>query len=341
MKKVPPARRLRVLVLMHHYLVPPENAASLDRESADWRTEFDVLSCLRRIGHDVRPLGVKDDLQVIRAARDEWQPHIAFNLLENFLEVGVFDQNVVSYLELLRLPYTGCNPRGLMLSRDKAIAKTLLAYHRVPIAPFAVFRIGQAVRRPKRLAFPLFVKSPTQDASIGISQASVVDDDAKLAERVRFIHEKIGTDALVERYIDGRELYVGLLGNFRVQAFPVWEMNFGDARPIATDRAKWSAKYQEKHGITTGPANLPPELAAQVVRTSKRVFRTLEMNGYARIDLRLTPEGRIYVIEANANPHIAEQEDFARAGLKTGLSYEALLQKIIQAGLRWRPERPG
>jgi D-alanine-D-alanine ligase len=336
-------KRLRILVLMHDYLVPPEEVSPEILEDAEWRTEYDVLTALRKMGHEPRPLGVKDDMDVVRAAHVDWKPHLAFNMMENFREIGAFDQHVVSYLEVLGLPYTGCNPRGLMLSRDKGISKSLMAYHRIPLAAFKVYRIGQRIQWRKNLAFPLFVKSLTTDASIGISQASVVEDEAKLIERVLFIHKNVGTDALVERYIEGRELYVGVLGNLRVQVFPVWELKFkamGTARPIATDRVKWSRKYQEKHEIESGQATgLSEELTKRIQRLCKRVYKTLELSGYARIDLRLTPEGRLYVMEANANPHIARDEDFAESAKKAGVRYEALLQKILDGALRWRPER--
>lgn len=338
-------RKLRVLALVHDYLVPPEDAAGHDLETADWKTEHDVVSTLRQLGHDLHVLGVKDELGGIRQAVTGGNPHIAFNLLEAFHEIGAFDQNLVSYLELLRLSYTGCNPRGMLLSRDKALSKKLLAYHRIPVPEFAVFRRGHAVRLPKRLAFPLIVKSLTQEASIGIAQASVVDDDAKLRERVEFIHENVGTDAIVERYIEGRELYVGLLGNERLQVFPVWEMDFtkmlNGAHHIATDRVKWSAKYQKKHGIKTGPADLPSSMAESIRHLAKRVYHTLELSGYARIDLRLDATGSFWVLEANPNPHIAQDEDFAESAARAGIPYDALLQRILNVGLRWDPERLG
>ena len=339
-------KKLRILALMHHYLVPPDDTSGHDVAEADWRTEHDVTSTLAKAGHDVRNVGVADDLGVIRTAVAEWNPHIVFNLMESFHEIAVFDQHVVSYLELLRVPYTGCNPRGLMLSRDKMLSKTLLSYHRVPVPESVLFRTGRAVVRPRRLGFPLIVKSRTQDASIGISQASVVTDDEKLLERVRFVHEKVGTDAVVERYIEGRELYVGLLGDQRLTVFPIWEMHFPNmaegARRISTERVKWSARYQKKHGITTGPAeNLPEGAAAAIARLCKRVYRVLDLSGYARIDLRLDAQSRVWVLEANANPQLAHGEDFAESAAASGLSYEELLERILRVGIRWQPERLG
>lgn len=336
---------LKVLALMHDYLVPPDYVEGMDVVNVPWKMEFDVVSHLEEMGHEVRKVGVKDELGAIRQAILDFTPRIVFNLMESFGEVGVFDQHVVSVLELMKTPYTGCNPRGLMLARDKALTKTLLAYHRIPIPEFTVVRRGQVPRVQKRLPFPLIVKSLTQEASIGISQASIVEDESALRERVRFIHHSIGTDAIAERYIDGRELYVGVLGNFRLKLLPVWEMNFaqmpGRAYRIASERVKWNDAYREKYGIMTGPADLPGDVAHRVQHLCKRVYRTLDLSGYARIDLRLDAEGRVYVLEANPNPQLAYGEDFAEAAEHAGISYEALLQRILGLGLRWRPELAG
>ena len=339
-------KKLRVLALMHDYMVPPDDISGHDLATVKWKTEFDVASTLEDIGHDVRKLGVKDDLGLIRQAIDDFQPHIAFNLMEAFHEVGVFDMNVVSYLELLRLPYTGCNPRGMVLSRDKALSKKLMAYHRIRVPEFTVFKRGLAIKRPRKLKFPVIVKSLTQEASIGISQASVVEDDSKLRERVQFVHESIGTDAIAERFIDGRELYVGVAGNERLQVFPIWEINLSKlpdgAHRIATDRVKWNVEYQKKHKIETNAAtDLSETLSEQIQRVSKRVYRALEMSGYARMDFRLDAHGNFFVMEANANPQLAFGEDFAESAERAGISYEELLQRILNFGLRWQPERPG
>jgi D-alanine-D-alanine ligase len=336
--------RLRVLALVHRHLIPPDTLdEGIDIVSAPWRTEYDVISTLRAMGHDVQALGVHDDLGEIRRVATEWKPHIAFNLLEGFDDIAIFDQNVVSHLELLKLPYTGCNPRGLLLARDKSLSKKLLAYHRIAVPEFEVFRAGRPIRRPKRLPFPLIVKSLTQEASIGISQASVVDTDDKLKERVAFIHESIGTAAIVEQYIEGRELYVGILGNQTLQSLPVWELFFSnmppEAKRIATDRVKWSVKYQKKYGIESGAAKDLPELVCDTIQhVCKRAFRALELSGFARIDLRLDEAGHVWVLEANPNPQIAKGEDFAASAEKVGLSYETVLQRIINLGLRWQPE---
>jgi D-alanine-D-alanine ligase len=335
-------KKLRVLALVHKHLVPPEDTTGMDVVNAEWKMEFDVTVTLEERGHEVRIVGVHDDLAPARAAIDAFKPDIVFNLLEGFADINTFDQNVVSYLELLRVPYTGCNPRGLILARDKSLGKKLLTYHRVHVHDFVVVRRGHALR-PTRLRFPLIVKSLVFEASIGISQASVVENADQLARRVQFVHESLGTAAIVEEFIDGRELYVGVIGNERLQAFPVWEMSFAQMPErtwhVATERVKWSAKYQKKHGIVTAEAVLPDGVAARIQHTAKRVYRALDLNGYARIDFRMDAAGRFYVLEANPNPQLAWGEDFAESAERAGILYPALLERIVSLGLRWRPER--
>ena len=338
-------KTVRVLALVHDHLVPPADTTGVDILEAEWKMEYDVVETLREMGHTVRVLGVNDDLTGIRSAVEEFKPHIVFNLMEAFAGVTTFDQNVVSYLELLHLPYTGCNPRGLILARDKALSKKLLAYHRIRVPEFIVVRPGRKAVVPKRLTFPMIVKSLFFEASAGISQASVVENHDQLARRVSFIHEKLGTAAIVEQFVDGRELYVGVLGNERLEVFPVWEMSF-DKMPdnrwkIATERVKWSTQYQKKHGIMTDRADVEPALTEQLQRIAKRSYRALDLNGYARIDVRMDDDGRMYVLEANPNPNLAYGEDFAESGEVSGLSYERLLERIITLGLRWEPARTG
>ena len=335
----------RILALVHDHLVPPEDTTGIDVLEAEWKMEYDVIETLREGGHEVRVLGVHDDLAGIRPAAGFFEPHIVLNLMEAFAGVTTFDQNVVSYLELLRLRYTGCNPRGLILARDKALSKKLLAYHRIPVPDFTVVRYGRRPVLPKKMHFPLIVKSLFFEASAGISQASVVENVEQLTRRVQFIHESLGTAAIVERFIDGRELYVGVLGNERLDVFPVWEMSFAQMPDnrwrIATERVRWSTQYQKKHGIMTNAAKLDAAAVDRIQRIAKRVYRALDLNGYARIDLRMDDEGRAYVLEANPNPNLAYGEDFAESAETAGISYEQLLERIVALGMRWKPERTG
>jgi len=332
-------RPLRVLVLMHPDFMPPDSSKGYTPQEINvWKTEYDVVSTLRAAGHEVHPLGVQEELRPIRKAIEEFKPQVAFNLLEQFHGETIYDHNVASYLELMKVPYSGCNPRGLMLARGKDLSKTLVHHHRIAVPAFAVFPMRQKVKRPKRLPLPLFVKSLTEDGSRGISQASVVETDEKLVERVAFVHEKIGTAAIVEQYIEGRELYVGVLGNNRLKTLPVWELRFSNmaegARHIATEKVKHDTNYQEKSGIVDGPAeDLAPELAARIQRIAKRVYRTLELDGYARIDFRLAADGTPYFLEANPNPEIAKSQEFASAAKLVGLEYPDLLNRILALGI--------
>jgi D-alanine-D-alanine ligase len=338
-------KKLRILALVHDHLVPPADTTDIDILEAEWKMEYDVIETLREIGHDVRVLGIHDDLIGIRPTIGLFKPHIIFNLMEAFAGVTTFDQNVVSYLELLRMPYTGCNPRGLILARDKALSKKLLAYHRIPVPDFTVVRRGRKPMLSKRLHFPLIVKSLFFEASAGISQASVVENADQLVRRVQFIHDNLGTAAIVEQFIDGRELYVGVLGNERLDVFPVWEMSFAQMPDnrwrIATERVKWSTQYQKKHGIMTEAATLDAAAIDRIQRIAKRTYRALDLSGYARIDIRMDDEGGVFVLEANPNPNLAYGEDFAESVEVSGVSYERLLDRILTLGLRWEPERTG
>ena len=335
-------KKLRILVLMHEDLVPPDSIEGLsDEEIADWKSEYDVCAGLEALGHDVFPLGLSDDLGLVRNAIRRHKPHIAFNLLEEFHGVAVYDQHVVSYLELIKQPYTGCNPRGLMLSHDKALCKQILSYHRIPTPKFTVFERGKRVRRSARVSFPLMIKSVNEEASMGISQKSIVHNEAQLADRVAYIHEQVRTDAHAGEDIEGRGLYVGLIGNQRLTAFPVWEMLFtkmpdGMAR-IATRRVKWDAKTQKEFGIKTQAArNLPPVVQRQITSLCKRVYRSLSISGYARMDFRLAEDGRVYLLEANPNPNLEYGEDFAESAERAGISYETLLHRILNLGLNYK-----
>jgi D-alanine-D-alanine ligase len=326
-------RRLRVLVLMHPDYMPPDSTDGYTaREINEWKTEYDVVSTLRAAGHDVRPLGVQEEIKPVRDAIEGFKPHVVFNLLEQFHNEPVYDQHIASFLELMKVPYTGCNPRGLILARGKDLSKTLVHYRRIAVPAFAVFPMNRKVKRPARLALPLIVKSLNEDGSVGISQASIVDSDEKLAERVTFIHERVGTAAIAEQFIEGRELYVGVLGNTRLGVLPVWELKFGTmgGELIATEKVKHDVGYQERVGIVDGPArNLAPDLYAHIQRTAKRIYRTLGLDGYARIDFRLAADGTLYFIEANPNPEIAKNQEFATAAKHDGLDYPSLLHRIV------------
>ena len=330
-------RKQRVLVLMHRDLVPPEDFQGSDYTKEPWKTEFDVQVTIEDLGHEVNPRGVYGDLGVIHKAIEDWKPTIVFNLLEEFGGEAMLDQNVVSYLEMLNVPHTGCNPLGLMLARDKALSKKLLTFHKIHVPKFQSFPKGKTIRHTRSVPFPIFVKSASEDASLGISRQSIVEDEKSLEERVRFVHEKVKTDAIGEQYIPGRELYVGVLGNSRLTVFPPLELAIRkqseDEPVIATRKVKFDKKYQKKMGVGTSVARLTDDQLKRLLRISRRIFKILNLNGYARIDFRLTEEDQFFFLEANPNPELAYGEDFAEGAEKGGLSYEKLMQKLIQRRL--------
>ncbi|MBI4447123.1 MAG: D-alanine--D-alanine ligase [Acidobacteria bacterium] len=334
-------KKLRVLVLAREGLIPPDTVEThSEKQAQPWKTEADVISTLKDIGHDVQAIGIYDDLGTIRKALREYQPAIVFNLLEEFNADSLYDQHVVSFLELVRQPYTGCNPRGLTLCHDKALSKQILSFHRIAVPAFAVFPLGRKVRSPGRLKFPLMVKSLVEEGSVAISRASVVHDHEKLKERVESVHRQTGTAAIVEEYIEGREIYVGVIGNRYLHTYPPWELRIEKlpegAPHIATQKIKWDSAYQERVGVVTRAAILSPALQQNLDRLCKRIYRYLYLSGYARLDFRLTEEERFYLLEANPNPDIAADEDFAAAARHAGVKYESLLHKIITLGLSYR-----
>ena len=338
--KFKPKTKLRILVLLNQTLMPPDKLEDgVEIEKQPWRTEYDVISTLKSMEHEVLPVGLYSDLSVINKAREEHKPHIAFNLLEDFDGQALYDQHVISYLELIKQPYTGCNPRGLTLAHDKALTKKILSYHRIAVPGFAVFPMGQKVARPRKLKFPLLVKSVVEEGSVGISQASVVNDETKLAERVEFIHRQTNGHAIAEQYIEGREIYISVIGNRKLQTYTPWELAITNlpegSLNIATGRLKWNPAYQKKVGLVTKPADLPAELTRHVERLSKRIYRHLSLSGYARLDYRLSNDGIFYLLEANPNPQIAKNEDFADSAAHCGLSYPQLLQKILTLGVSY------
>ena len=333
-------KKLRVLVLMHPDHVPPESIDDLSpQEALALKAEYDIVQCLRKLGHEPRALGVQDEFLPIRDAVEEFKPDVVFNLLEEFHSNMLFDQNVVSLLELLRVPYTGCNPRGLVLARSKSLGKKLLAYHRIPVPDFLVIPRGHRTRRPKKLEFPLIVKSLLEHSSFGIAQASLVKDDEELAERVAFVHDSVGTDAIAEQFIEGREIYVGVLGNDRLVALPPIELVFekmpANAPLIATAKVKHDVAYQQKRGIALKAAEgIGPEVMERIARLAKRIYKTLELEGYARIDFRLSASNVPYFLDANPNPDISDGEELASAAALIGMNYGDLISRILSLAIK-------
>ncbi|MBL9166662.1 MAG: ATP-grasp domain-containing protein [Verrucomicrobiales bacterium] len=312
---------------------------SAELKTDDWKTEANVLAALQALGHSVEYLALFDELDLLRQKLGTFKPDVIFNLADQFKNNRSFDQNIVSFLEMQGAPFTGCGSTGLTLCKHKGISKKILSYHRIHVPEFCIIPRGKRIARPKRLRFPILVKPLKEEASIGIAQASFVETDDQFKERVLFIHDKHLADVIAEEYIEGRELYVSILGNHRLTALPIRELIFKQVPPdepkIATYRAKWDEEYRKRWGLENQfPEGLDPAVAATIGQVCKRIYRLLTIDGYARLDLRLTSANEIYFIEANPNPILAADEDFAQSALKAGFTYPELLEQIVRLGLR-------
>lgn len=335
-------KKLRVMVLTHQYMVPPDDLTGPDDPRMEvCQTEVDVRDALLALGHDVKLLGLNDDVSPVRELIEEWQPDIAFNLMEAFAENGALSYYVVSFLDMMGVPYTGCNPRGLMLASDKIISKKLLTYHRVRIPKFYTIRRDRKIHLSKinNFPYPMIIKSAIEQGSIGISQASYVSTPEELVERAEQLFKMVDGDAIAEQYIEGRELYVTVIGNKRLQVLPVRELIFDNIdenmHRIATYSVKWNRKYRDRWGIDYQFArSLPAAVADAIPKIAKRVYRILDISSYARLDMRLTADGKLYVLEANPNAAISAEDDVAFSAERAGMSYEKLIQRILNLGMQ-------
>ncbi len=313
---------------------PEENFSPRALQDQDKPTEADVLRCLQRLGHEVDTLAVFDNVASIVEKLKSFAPDVVFNLSESFHHDRSHEPNIPALLELMKVRYTGAGPDALMLCKDKALAKKVLAYHHVRVPHFVVSHRIRPLRHLRRFIYPAFVKPVCEESSDGISQASFVRGESEAIERARFIHEKFHCDALIEEYIDGRELYVSVIGNQRITVFPPREIFFAqvpeDAPKFATFHAKWNEAYRKKWGIKNGPAEtLPDGVADKLTKVARKVYGLLKIRGFGRIDVRLTAAAEIVVIEANPNPSLAQDEDFAQSAVMSGMEYDLLIQKIL------------
>jgi len=332
-------RKLKILALFDA-IAPTtlDQDLSAELRTEDWKSEANVLQALGELGHTADHLAIFDDLDLLRQKLQSFGPDLIFNLADQFKNNRAFDQNIASFLEMQGLPFTGCGSTGLTLCKHKGISKKILGYHRIHTPVFVTIARGKRVARPRRLGFPILVKPLKEEASYGIAQASFVENDEQFKERVQFIHEKYDSDVIAEEYIEGRELYVSILGNHRLQVLPIRELVFREVPPdepkIATYKAKWDEDYRKRWGLQNQFAEgLDPALAGRIEQTCKRIYRLLTIDGYARLDLRLTPAKEVYFIEANPNPILAGDEDFAQSALQANIPYPRLIDRIVRLGL--------
>ena len=300
--------------------------------------EYDVARALLANGHDVLMIGIGDDVAPLLIKLAAFQPKLVFNGCEGFRKNARHEYAIAALLDMYGYRYTGSSPTALLVARNKSLTKKILAYHGIRVPAFAEFHEGDKLVRPSELRFPLIVKPLLEDASIGIAQASVVEEDASLSQRVEFIHEKYHQAAIVEELVDGREVYVGLIGNDAVEVLPLTEMTFGEPEigehRIATYKAKWDEEYRKKKKIKNVFAKgVSEELTRRIGEICTTAFHALWLQDYGRVDVRLAHDNEVYVLEVNPNPFIAAEHELAEAAEKSGLKYNALIQRIVDEAM--------
>lgn len=334
-------KKYKITVLFDTFEAPPENQNYSEelKDRDDPEVEYEAANALKKKGHDVMLLGFYNKIETIFEWLDKQKPEIVFNLTEHFHKQAWLDRSIADLLEILKYPYTGSSAVALLIARNKAITKEILTAHRIKVPKFVAFLKNRKIRIPKHIKFPQIVKPLTEDASKGIAQASIVDDDKALTDRIKFIHESLKCGAISEEFINGRELYVSIIGNERLRVLPIREMKFGDIpneeSRIATYKAKWNEEYRGRWKIQNVFANnIPDDILKRITRISKRAYRALRLRDYGRIDIRLTGEGEIYVLEANPNPYLAKYEDFPESAKKAGIKYNDLMNRILKLAIR-------
>jgi len=300
--------------------------------------EYDVARALLANGHDVLMIGIGDDVAPLLIKLAAFQPKLVFNGCEGFRKNARHEYAIAALLDMYGYRYTGSSPTALLVARNKSLTKKILAYHGIRVPAFAEFHEGDKLVRPSELRFPLIVKPLLEDASIGIAQASVVEDDASLGQRVEFIHEKYHQAAIVEELVEGREVYVGLIGNGDLEVLPLTEMTFGEPEigehRIATYKAKWDEEYRKKKKIKNVFAKgVSEELTRRIGEICTTAFHALWLQDYGRVDVRLAHDNEVYVLEVNPNPFIAAEHELAEAAAKSGLKYNAFIQRIVDEAL--------
>ena len=326
----------KILILVHKELVPDLSLVikENDRSNYPWITEFDVANALQKLSIDFDILGLDTSLESFVSALQSKSYSLVFNLLEEFKSNTRMESKVVALMELYGQKYTGCNSKGLLIAKDKALSKKVLKYHHLASAQFFTFLRGKKRNIPKHMNYPLIVKCLFEEASYGIAKASIVQNETKLYERVRYINDQLDQDAIVEEFIEGKEYYVGVLGSKNLKTLPIIELLFSKTqnpeKEIYSSQAKWNEKYRERNGIKTKTAKLAPSLEDKIYRFCKKAYKTLNLSGYARMDLRVTKDEQIFLLEANPNPNIAKDDDFAKSAKSIGLDYSDLINQLIK-----------
>lgn len=333
------SRKLKILVIFDFPLTPPDEHYEKYVEADDWRPNRNVIETLTQLGHEVDTFPIHNNLAALIDKISTVAPDIVFNLAECFDSDRRHESSIVGLLEMMNIPFTGSPSLVLGLCQNKFFTKRLLSQHKIKMPRSVLFPLGQSNRSLSQLRYPVFVKPLCLEGSDGIVQNSFADSQAACIERVKFLHESLKVDALVEEYIEGRELYSGVLGNDRLKVLPLREMifeNFPEERPkFATFKAKWDEDFRKKWGIRNTFAQKLDEAAeAKIRRISRSAYRALGLRGYGRLDFRLTPEGDLYLLEVNPNPNLSKDDEIAYSAARLGITYRKLIARVLELGLK-------
>lgn len=334
--------KLNVLVLFDRWEEPEDaegasgDKAPLTRTLDKKEVEDEVAETLGKLGHEAT-LHVLDGSTKSLHALAKVDCDLVFNLAESFGGNDTADYCIAAYLELLGRRITGSGSHGLLYGQDKAVAKKILEFHGIDTPVFARSFRGR-LDFSHDLEFPVIVKPAREDGSIGIEFNAVVSSIRELMERIDWLHANFDSPVLIEEYVDGREMYVGVIGNDNPTALPVVELDLSklpEGRPrIAGAEVKWGKGTRAYRDTKSAVAeDLPEEIAALLQQTAVAVFQALELRDYARIDMRLRPDGRVAVIEANPNPWLASKAEFAMAARKSGRNYTQLIEELVDLAM--------
>lgn len=318
---------MRVLLLTHPELRP-------DRKTVRSKTEYDVWRALRSLGHVVEILPLQGSIRPLDQSLARFKPEAVFNLLEEFRDEAIFDFHVVSFLESMGIPFTGCNPRGLVISRHKIWSTRIAAGLQIQVPRTELVR-GHLAQIERRLGFPTFVKFNREDASLGITNKNVVHNLGQLRSVVRKMKSCMGSEVLAQEFVAGREVSVSLWGNQTPVALPPWELHLPSLDSVATSKVKFESGYRKAKGIRArrykGAASESMKMMAA------KLYGALDMNGYARFDFRVCPRRGPFLIDVNANPNLARDEDFACSARATGWTYLDVIRRILALAVGYSP----
>lgn len=323
-------RRQRVLILVHPRFRP-------DRRSRGGTTEKSIFDALKKLGHTVGIAAAEDDFEQFTTELKAFKPNIVFNLLEEFRGEGVFDFHLASYLESLGISFTGCNPRGLAISRNKFLVMKAVEGLGWDVPATALGSVRGVQKCPESLEFPLFVKLNREHASLGIRPANRVTTERQLASVCARLRRDYGAGILIQEFVPGNDVSVSVWGNEKVETFSPWQLEMSGPDGFATEHLKFNPGYRRKHGIDS--KLYAGQLKSRLRRASAEIFSALDLSGYARMDFRVTPDDRFYLVDVNANPSLSPTEDFADSLAHEGYSYTEIIERILRLAADYEPKR--